>query len=752
MLPKLTSMPSEIFLRSAQSIEKVISTWLTCPSIPDINTLLALYGDYLFESYASDKTGIDSSRAILFTCLCKILALKQQRTVVEGKVLDISYRCLQKALSGDGPVLDAVLCAIEPVLLSNQPGVRCLIPNVFEACRRVVKRYINSRTAVSQNIRFCCYRLLNFIGLNFRYELIIMKASMKVDSMAGLYSEKLFEATTDLPQGQLLFRMIVDTLATAMTIEESLPNIRFLLNSVISIARLDHTLMPIFAKILEEALYSEKFNVETLLTTVRCLEQLASLGTYSTDLVKGICLSLMTLADSFFTKSQLAQSYFLLIAIYEASFSWLSAMDRFDSDCVSSILATLTKFLASADKSNSKSKRTTNDNLPPTSTNQNRKSLNSRVFSADCNEEDIRVNSLSPSTQLKINDAFAEYTSSMIVRMLALLFDDLVRDGTLTQVDKCDEFVAQSEFKYFALSSSIIIGYSDETIVMRNAARKFSWKVNFFSPTLKSNLHSAFQSSEAQEIDLVVKSDVPVFNRGLVIDEPVLVETSLLLNEELWNGSLHEHCKEIQDIVNSARSHLNSMIKKAPTKAIQITPQQSYQPASPLLAFTLLSHFGLAHPSTRSILIPIAKTNEFVSDLKRLDSMNFKLEFTIPVEYRDSRSSNPILSKGFNNFVNGLRMNSHSYEQHSVKVDFCINSSCPEASISVIWSENGESVEKLPSLIPSDASAFVYLVICPVLVGDSMKGHFYQVRILLSKCAPAEIESFQKYSNVSSHF
>ena len=755
LLPKLSNMSSEIFLRSAQTLEKLVDIWLRCSSVPDINTLLTLYGDFLFETCNAEKSGFDSGRAILLTSLCKILALKQHRVIAEEKCLSISYLCIQKGLASDGIVLDSLLTNIEPVLLSNQPGVRCLLPSLYDACRRVIKRYVASKPSVPESIRLCCYRLLSIIGIHFQNDLMALKGGIKMESMNGLYSQVILNASSDSPSSQILFKMCVDILVTAANVEESMSNVRFLLNTTVSLIRFDSLLVPVFAKVLEEALYLERWNIETLLTTVRCLEQFSSHKGYPLELVKRISFSLMTLAESLFSKNQLSHTYFLLIAIYEASFSWLSSMEKFDSDCVANILTSLTKFLASTEKSK-KSQHESHSG----STGNNRKSLASRVFTVDGKEEELRAGTLSPNSQKSVEEMFAEYTNSMIQRALALLFDDLVRNGSLTQVDDCDEFDAKNAFTYYAFSSSIILGYTDRMIVMRNAAKRFAWKVNFtYSESLSAPSPPASPFSGLKsyfsEIHLIPKGEVTLFHRESVVDDSELAEDALLLNDDCWHGSLQDnsvHCLEILEIIDSARGNLESLMSEAPKKAIQIVPQQDYKPSLALKPFTILSHLGFLLPSIRSVLMPLPHSSELVSDLKRLDSMSFKLELSVPIEYRSdaSSASSPSSSIGFSSFVNGLRANSRSYEEHSVKVDFSANCPCPDASIAVVWSENGESIDNLPNLIPVDSSVFVYLVILPVLVGDSMKGHFYQVRILLSKCAPDEAESFQKHSSVKS--
>lgn len=765
LLPKLSSMTCDVYLRSAQTTEKIVDIWLACPSIPDINTLLTLYGDYIFDACSTEKAGFDSGRAIILTSLCKLLSLPQSRVSVEDKYLSIAYMCLQRALADNGIVLDAVLVNIESVLMSNQSGARCLLPFILDACRRTVKRYVSSKASVPAHIRMCCYRLLNILGLYFISDLVSLDTSIKKSqSMNGLYSEKIL-SPSELP-AEYVFRMVVDVLVTATNVEDSMANVRFLLNAVMSLVRLDQALVPVFAKILEECLYLERWSVETLFTAVRCLEQLAKYNQVPLDLSKRICLSLMTLTESLATRAQLSQSYFLIIAIYEAAFAWLNSFEHYDFDSVTTTLSTLTKLMPTITKVSERSKVAPSSEGGNSIGGHSRKSLASRIFTSDIKDEKSRPVSLSPGTQKTVEDIMLEVTNSMIQRVLVLLFDGFSQDGDLSALEDAEEFSTTSNFQYFALSSSVIIGCSEDVIVMRNPVKRFSWKVNFVysddpvsSPT---GAVTAIIKDAVTKIALEPEQKISVFDRELVVEgvPPLNDDVMLLLNDDHWKRSLQDNsdnCEQMLAILDEARSNAAKLVSKGPQTALHISSQLPYiDSARRIRSSTLLAHLGLCIPAIRAVLMPLPNSPDLEIDLKRLDCIACKQEVTIPIEYllEQSNSSTTCVSQSFADFVNGLGCAVENDPllrtciDHSVHVNFCVSALCNDAPVQVIWSENGEAVSRLPESLSPDSSAFVYLVIAPVLVSDNVKGHFYQIRILLPKSAPAESETFQKYTNV----
>lgn len=100
LLPIISSLSADLFLRALQSLEKISSVWLLGPdtSIPDANTLFKVYGEYIFDAVSIDKPSHEAGRAIAISILCKILSKRQYRTEISDQYLTFSFSCMKKVL------------------------------------------------------------------------------------------------------------------------------------------------------------------------------------------------------------------------------------------------------------------------------------------------------------------------------------------------------------------------------------------------------------------------------------------------------------------------------------------------------------------------------------------------------------------------------------------------------------------------------------------------------------------------------
>lgn len=752
LLPKMSAMTADIYLRSAQALEKLLEIWLVDGSVPDLNSLFTLYGDYIFDACMVEKAGFDTGRAIVIRMLCKMLSCWQYRTAVEERFLAISYAALQKALTTEGDVLSAVILNVEPVLTSNQPGVRCLVLPLFMACRKIVRRYLASKSSSQVPLRLCCYRILSLIGVHFNGEVLDRTDFEANDSLNGLYSSKIYSVASYGNSAKSLQFMILDTLASSLSAEESMCNVRFLLNVMTSFSSdADVPLASVIVKIFEESLYQERWVNETLLTTVRCMEQLSKIQNYEPELVKRVCLSLMTQAESLYSRNPLPSIYYLLIAIFECSFAWLNIEGQLHIDCLSATLTTLTKIMNGLQhKGDAKSRKSALIDSSATYNIKSRKSLTSRVFTTDAGLEDNRPRTLSPTLQKGVDEIVIEYLESTVQKISGLLLKSLLYVPHLTRIDNIDE----SNLTYFTLSANILVGVGEDVIVLRNAAGRYVWKTNFVDKAADMTANPEY-GPECTRIDLEFESKAAVFSRPLVVTEEADDDVELLLNDENWLSSLEnnpEKSESISGVMKEASLHLKTMLEEAPRKALLISANANmkHQPVKTL--FALFTHLGLTLPATRALLMPLRHCG---SDLAKLDSMSVLETVTVPLIFKANKDSQNAVSQSYMDFVNSLGSfdvdsSDLFYVDYSSNVNFIVTKSevVRDASVAIIWAEDAEDVSSLPQKLPADSSAFVYLAIAPLAVNNGRKGHFYQVRILLSKTAPAESEAFAKYSNI----
>ncbi|CAH8524082.1 unnamed protein product [Heterobilharzia americana] len=157
-----------------EHLRSLATTWLSTdshiilnPHRPEINSLLQLFGAWLFEACVTGikqdfNVTVISHRAILVDgsrfqvgraeaigILCRIMIYAQRGRLSE-EYLTRFYLCLYYALTIDSMakndfVLSTVLFYIIDLFRTDLPGINILIPRVFGACQYVLKEEINMK-------------------------------------------------------------------------------------------------------------------------------------------------------------------------------------------------------------------------------------------------------------------------------------------------------------------------------------------------------------------------------------------------------------------------------------------------------------------------------------------------------------------------------------------------------------------------------------------------------------------------------
>ncbi|CAH8516547.1 unnamed protein product [Schistosoma haematobium] len=155
-------------------LQNLATNWLSTysqiilnPQRPEINSLLQLFGAWLFEASVSGvkqdlsvtvishrATLIDSNRFLVgraeaLGTLCRIMIYAQRGRLAEEYVTRF-YLCLYYALVVDPTVKnDYILCLVLfysiDLLRVDLPGINILIPRIYGACQHVLKEEINMK-------------------------------------------------------------------------------------------------------------------------------------------------------------------------------------------------------------------------------------------------------------------------------------------------------------------------------------------------------------------------------------------------------------------------------------------------------------------------------------------------------------------------------------------------------------------------------------------------------------------------------
>lgn len=843
LLPKITDLSGDIFLRALQSYEKIINTWLSAgettsemsvcsdPKIdrklPNANTLFDIYGESLFEACMIEKSSHDQGRAIAISIICKIISKWQYRENISDNYLSISCSCLRSALSGDILASATALYHMEPVLVSGHLGILSLVIPVFAAVLRFVpkSKTVKSplQTVPLENLRMCCYRLLSLIycyfdehdgplsskitaDLNVHNFKMPESATSQTSPTFACFGSALKNPTTFLKATHL------DTILASLLIEDCPSNMRFLLNSISTVLFTDHQNFPdlftFLVRKFEELLLKPPTNwaaslVVTQISIVRILEQWSRLNVLPSADSTRLCTSLIGLTVSLYSKLNLPLYFRLIISIYETVFSWLSVSGS-PFICVSAFINALVKFMnqdakalnnANANNPNNSKNSISNPLSPSVYGIKTHKSLAERVFTLELGHDDPRPSSLSPTLLKGVDEIFLEYTDSTLQRLIGLLLQEQINSNYPVEMNSTisdlDLLASGQVVKYYTLSSSIVIGFTDKIMFVRNSIGKFTW-AHEYSVTRNAVQVSRIKEESSLVLDLepVDSSLLKPFNRKYVVTESSELDISvvsdvsddeLILNESDWVRTLENNksvAAKITPILNEVDKHINEEISPfipLKSRVNRVHPQAALPLDTPeILSRLLFTHFGFLSSSTQALVGILTPSESFLDDLKKLDELSSRETLTIPIYFVGTRpqtcldcdceidcegdcegqNSESAVSKSFEAFVTGLGGYDHTgigpiYADTSFQVAFPVIADTAETrhyneSVSVIWSEDSETLQSLP---PSPSN-FVHLLISPILIGGE-KGKFFRIRILLARSLQAEYNSIQSLYNVS---
>ena len=819
-MPKISTLAGEIFLRALQALDKIVLTWLTAGEvsnwyrseinrkIPDANTLFEIYGDLIFESANCENSTHDQGRAIAISIICRILAKYQYREHVSETFLSSCCACLKTSLSGDLLASATTLYYLEPLLVSPHSGILCLIIPALQAIRRLVPKSKTPKSPL-QNIpidalRMCCYRLMNLFYCYFsehdcpvNLKLVDWNSFKSLDHSSSLDVFKCFSGS--LENHSVIFKAhILDTLIGSILAEDDSNNTRFLLNSVSALLYTDHNdfpgLYPFLCTLYETILcktpaswiFTPASLVDTQITIVHILEQWSRIRPLDPVQTQRLCIALVQLMISLHAKANLPLYFRLIASIYESVLSWLSVSGSL-LQCISVFIPALVKFMNEPIPVKSSSKTTVSPSSlgsPTIYGLKNRKSLAERVFSLEFGNEDQRPDSLSPSLLKGIDEIFFEYTDSVLQRLICLLHQDQINYNHPVNLDSlCDDLIDGLNVKYYSLSSSILIGFSDSFIFVRNSIGKFVWRHEYkISNDSEIHMKNSYTASDSVTLDHDRDCDCEgtacdpliLFYTPIVVTHTENVEEckDIILNESNWIKTFNSNqtiASKITPILSEVKTYLEKDNFILPSKSrLNTVHQQNPLPtgASEIISRLFLTNFGFLNSTTFSVISPIevdAKDRiSFISDLKKLDSISSREHISIPIHFISSNYRNTMdssVSRSFETFVKGLGSFSRDEDgpiftfSSSLKVNFPLEFNSSESGIkdhnspiSIIWSEDSETIENLPNS-KLDSNNLIHLLILPISLNGS-KGKFFRIRIILTRSLQAEYNSLQSLSNV----
>jgi hypothetical protein len=782
-MPKLSNLSGDIFLRAVQSLQKIIEAWsnscqvsslppnMVARRLPCANTLFDLYGDLIFEAISLEKTSHEKGRALSVGILCQILSRWQYREELSTSYLTLSFHYLKISLMGDINSAASTIFCIENVLISGLLGVRSLIIPIFSAITRLIPRTKSQKQQLiifsefsQQQLNLACYRLLSlvnsFVVCDDPFILAFKDTVGDIKTVDHVYSDVISKCFPPTDIGY--FRAIsMNILVGSLLMEDSVINIRFLLSSISGILYSEFTKIPslaaVLVKIFEDILckppVSWTFSSPVLLVEIQIfivgiLEQWARLGPLESEDSDRICMTLIKQSMVLYSKQSLPLYLHLIFSIFEAIFPWISMSAS--SACISAFLSTLVKFLNEPSGPLNRSARSVKSPISPVVYGvKTRKSLADRVFTVEVGTADERPGSLSPTLLKSTDEIFLEYTEATLQRLLNILFQEQINSNYPLMLDSSvSELNDQPiDIKYFAVSSTIIVGFSDHKVFMRSSVGKFVWELDF-----KMSKNEMGPKSFSQIVPSIIDEDPsklsqihPFQQKSVVLDSSDSFPDDEILNEFSWTTTLNNnpsYSSKFTNIVNEVNSHLKEeIVSHLPLKSRTCV----YQPQVPavidypeIISQMFLTHLGFLNITSHSLLCPISPCSD---DISRLDGMSSREIICSPIHFISSnyysKRSNMEVSQAFEAFVKKLGSfrelgSGPVYADSSVEMEFKIISESDsenyhDSAVSIIWCEDFENFSES---IPQSNSNFIYIVIVPVLFGGE-KGRFFRIRIII---------------------
>lgn len=359
---------------------------------PDGNTILHLFGSWLFEAVSRSGSDCVEGRAQAFGILCRIFARPQMRTPFLATYLHQFYSAVIDGLRGDLMSLVFIVVNCEDIFALGLPGVRILIAPFVIALRRIIPE-LEKPLRVSLNLddlRRACYKLLcTIFGCCNHFGLVSLKALLPLlpegeaslgDSMDGIISNlvipveghqrkvtrsgstqgvtdghffieqlrdayrpllgQLSLAKEEITLGHVRF-VIMELLVASFCNEKDPGNQRYLINTLttftIDEARKVPALSAVIIGLFEDHLMAGQMSVEACLVATEALHQFASspfvpaLLAHRPDAVRRLVLSLCSVAGSFISRNNLPLLLKPIMALYDCILDWILGATNFSA-------------------------------------------------------------------------------------------------------------------------------------------------------------------------------------------------------------------------------------------------------------------------------------------------------------------------------------------------------------------------------------------------------------------------------------
>ncbi|KAI8067251.1 hypothetical protein BDF21DRAFT_111951 [Thamnidium elegans] len=393
LIPHPLQLPSSNFTLAMFGIGHLIDAFnLTAPpdasdnlqnTNPDGNTLLHMFGTYLFDAASKSCTTDTESQygcAESFATICKIFCKPQKRQQFLKTYIERFYACLTIGLKSES-CLPTILLSCTELFATDLEGVRMLVPDFIAAIKMVLpKLRFECKTNVSiDNLRLAAIKVLstimclpnhfNKVELKLGWDCELNTSSENV-SLVGdqeqlitqlirvLYAEPV-EGDSEHPFLSLKF-YILEVLLVSLRTETSSYNMRYILHLINVYVIEDVPFCPglvgTVVKLIQDKILTMQLPADVTLVAFDVLMDFVDLYDFvkrdNKNVARELVLALSRYVDTLISAGKLVQTYPLIVQAYDCMIKWILVSQWIidDRDCYKAVIATLSKGITIFDR------------------------------------------------------------------------------------------------------------------------------------------------------------------------------------------------------------------------------------------------------------------------------------------------------------------------------------------------------------------------------------------------------------------
>ncbi|ORE10052.1 hypothetical protein BCV72DRAFT_247745 [Rhizopus microsporus var. microsporus] len=378
LIPHPLQLTPTNFTLTMLGIRQLVDTLSHTPSSSDGNTLLHMFGTYLFDAASrasSPSLDTESLRgcAEAFVTLCAIFCQPQRRQPFLRTYIEKFYAALLVGVQSHA-CLPTILLSCTELFAADLEGVRILVPEFIKAIKMVLpKLRIECKVPVDQ-LRWAAIKVLSTVMClpNHIHKVELQQREDSADqvTLAGdqeqivaqlirvLYAEPQ-EEVTDKPTLSLKY-YILEILLTSLRTETSSHNMRYILHLINVYVIEDVPFCPglvgTVVKLIQDKILTMQLPNDVIFVAFDVLMDFVDLYDFvkrdSKNVARELVLALSRYVNTLLQTGNLVNTYGLIVQAYECMIRWVLVSQWIigDKDCCKAVIETLSKGITILEK------------------------------------------------------------------------------------------------------------------------------------------------------------------------------------------------------------------------------------------------------------------------------------------------------------------------------------------------------------------------------------------------------------------